>query len=334
MNTTTKNIYSLPILVFIIGLLVSIFLLYNHLGGWYYYNNFGNNASPFVWLWIRMSIWTIIIYNLFRIYDYTYSTSITVQKQHKNVFRKILLGLFIVSLPAILLNLWAGGNQYWMEQGYDQATSASRIVKIGKTIIGKTVETLFEFYKFIREIVKESLIEIGFLGEAIFTYENQPITARDIPYFYDVITTIVIFMLIMYRKVILRIYNILYSLFNYLIRFFIGDNQKAMSKGVLGIISKKGAWLKGLIFFILGIDTKQDTSRGSAAFAQKSEQKEFIKKKENGLLIDGERSLTWDLSMRHVAVLAPSGQHQTMLSLIFFHYRLSLIQKLAHLRLQ
>lgn len=310
MNTIEKHSYILPLLLTIVCSSLLAYTLIPHIGGWDYWLKYESGKS-FFWLWIRMLIWTVVIYNVFRIYDYIYTTPITVQQDHKKLMFKVLIGLTILASPFILQYIAASFLSFWDTQGYADETSGNLILRILKAILGFVFLFFKNIYFAVKGVVTDAMLEVGFFGDKEYTIFDKVYSPRDIPFIYDIASSVVIYMLIQYRKVIVRLYNLVANILNYFKRILFGTNSTIMSKGILGIIGKKSKWFKGLIFFILGIDVKEDTSRGSAAFAEKSEQKEFIKKKENGLLIDGQRSLTWDLSMRHIAVLAPSGQGKT-----------------------
>lgn len=300
----------LTLIILIISILLSAVLLYNYIDTWEFYVNY-NSGELLFWSWIKVSIYTIITYNIFRIHSFVKNESLKDQESFKKIFLYLLLLIFIVHLPFIIHYIFYLFSEFWQVQGYAEETSSNLLIRIFKAIIGFILLGFKYIYQFIKTIVTDSMIEVGFLGDAEYTIGDKTYSAKDLPLIYDIASVIVCYMLIQYRKVIIRITNFLYSIVGYFRRLLFGNDNQIMKKGILGWIIGKGSWFKKLIFFLLGIQEIKDTSRGSAEFASKAEQKDIISKNKNGLLIDGIQSIPWDLSMRHVAIIAPTGKGKT-----------------------
>lgn len=315
MSTNTQNTSSIDgsLLISIISVItvgLSTYLIYNNFYGWSPYITF-NKGESFFCLWLNVMLWTVLIYNVFRVYDYTYTTPKSIQERHKKLLFKLLLGIAILFSPFLLYYLYNVFINFWHIQGYSDESSGNLFIRLLKAIFGFILLFVKYIYQFIKGVVTDSMIEVGFLGNEVYNINGKDYSVRDLPFIYDIASAFIIYMLIQYRKVILGISNFLYNLGNYVKRLIFGSNDEIMQKGFIRIATKRMKWFKGLVFFLLGIEVKKDTSRGSAEFADKSEEKEFLSEKQNGLLIDGVRCISWDLSMRHLAIIAPSGQGKT-----------------------
>jgi len=106
------------------------------------------------------------------------------------------------------------------------------------------------------------------------------------------------------------LYSATIFLFMKLFTFFFGSSSM-IGKAFIG----KGTGIIGMVtkgfLILIGLYKEEDISRGSARFSDRSWEKTQIHKKNKGLLVDGQRSLTERMSDRHVCVIAPSGQGKT-----------------------
>lgn len=93
------------------------------------------------------------------------------------------------------------------------------------------------------------------------------------------------------------------------IAIFVSLNE--LISTVLPSVHNKMKWLRNWLYEFIGYVPKTDTSKGSSRFAIKREIQKFLRKKYHGLLIDGTRRIKQSLSVRHVAIIAPSGQGKT-----------------------
>lgn len=279
----------------------SVYLILIHQNAWIPYIKYDNGKLLF-WKWFYTSLYIIIAYNIFRVHSYIYQENKSQQDSLKNIMWLILRLIFIVFLPFIIHYFFSVFSHMWNAQ----SSGGNWFWRIAQIILGFGFLIIEKAHSFARELVRGALQTIGIphLAKEIIIL-GFAISA------YDILASIVIALLVIHRKVIVLISRFLYSLL-VLIKNIIYGTETTMveKKGLRGILSG-ATWLKGLVFFLLDIKEKKDTSRGSADLATKAEEREILHKKKEGLLIDGTQSITWDLSMRHLAVIAPSGQGKT-----------------------